>query len=258
MKTPAIIAASFVAAAVVAFFLFFGYSAAVPFQPGSGEFTVEDVEGMLLDGVTSEVQRDLYRLIAADYPAEYAAFLAEMTTLANSGIPNMEQAAFEKSRNFTTELRMDNAHYLSSAPLENLRAINRATLTVLESLADHPPLCAKFAVSGGANLTMAEVEQMDLDLVAAIGNENFRAMAAGRDTPVTHGAVQDSDIAAIVDGWANDPATTPEMEAALLGGNMSHPAFCAANTTFQAYVAEATGEAAERAIVFMTTAVATQ
>lgn len=254
----ALIVAAIVIAAFVGFQAFRGNAPLDAFQPGGAAFTTESVEALLLEGATSEVQRDLYIVIAADYPTEYAAFLADMTTLANSGIPNMEQAAFEKSRNFTSELRIANARYLSSAPLENLRDINRATLAVLVSLADNPPLCAKFAVGGGANLTMADVEMLDLDLVAAIGNENFRAMAAGRDTPVTHAALQDGDIAALIDGWNNDPATTPDMQTALMGGDMSHPAFCAANTTFQAYVAEVTGEAQERAIVYMTTAVNAQ
>ena len=257
MKNAFIVVALAVAV-IIGVLAFRGNAPLDGFQPAGSSFTTERVEALLLEGATSEVQRDLYRVIAEDYPTEYAAFLADMTALANSGIPNLEQAAFEKSRDFTSELRRTNARYLSQAPLENLRAINRATLAVLVSLQDNLPLCAKFAVGGGANLTIADVGMLDLDLVAAIGNENFRAMAAGRDTPVTHAAVRDGDIAALIDGWNNDPATTLDMQTALMGGDMSHPAFCAANTTFQAFVAEATGAAEERAIVYMTTAVNAQ
>lgn len=208
--------------------------------------TADEAHNALTQAAQTPAQAALFNQLSDDFGDEYQQFLTE---LAASDADLTQQESFEAGGAFTQNLRRDNAQYITSAPMEDLRAINQASLTLLESLQDDPALCGRFAILGGAGLTLEEAESLDMDILAASTAAGFQAMAAGRDTPVAHPAASDGDIAQTLSMWQVLPDVTPDMMRAISSADPDHPAQCAANLSFQRFIINSDDPVVQRAMI---------
>jgi len=220
-------------------------------QMTGGDVTKQEVEQALMDNVQVPAQADFYRQISADFPTEYQGFLADFAAAANADGGMSQQQGFALGGQFTEKLRRDNAPYLLTAPLDDIRAMNAATLALFTSLRDDPALCGQFAIGGGAGLSMDQAMSLDMDLVTKVSAAGFKTMAAGRDTPVVHPAATDADILQAVSMWQVRPDVSGDMMRALSSGDPAHPAQCEANISFQRFVMESTDPVVQRAMIRM-------
>ncbi len=201
-------------------------------------------------------QGALFAAIRADFPEEYAAFLQELTALRASGQldGDLLQAVFDKSQAFTTQLRRENAHYIRSAPLQDIRALRRQTLEMLNGLADRPEACVRFGRFGGNGLQPDEVSAQDMARITRAAELTFAAIVAGRERPVTHPAPQPGDRAAFLAAWEANTAPSAAEVAAVKSGAGAPEDLCAAITSMEAYVLADTTPLTERMLVELTAA----
>lgn len=192
-------------------------------------------------------QAAFFDQLAADFPDEYHAFLGDLAKLAIAH--EAESTGYDASVQFTTDLRRANAHYLKSAPMASLRALNEAMLTALEGLKDDPELCARYAIMGGSGLTMQEALALDLGKQSRASAATFAAIAAGRDTPVAHPSTSDADILSTLMMWQTQPDVSPDMMTALSSGDPKYPNQCAAQLSFQRFVIDSRDPVVERAML---------
>ncbi len=210
------------------------------------EQSAEAAHNALTQAAQTPSQAALFNQLSDDFGDEYQQFLTELA--AGKGDLS-EQESFAAGAGFTQNLRRDNAQYVASAPMDDLRAINQASLTLLESLQDDPALCGRFAILGGGGLTMEEAQSLDMDIIAASTAAGFKAMAAGRDTPVEHPAASDGDIVQTLSMWQVLPDVTPDMMRAISSADPDHPAQCAANLSFQRFVMNNEDPVVQRAMI---------
>ena len=201
-------------------------------------------------------QGALFAGIKADFPEAYAAFLQDLTELRAGGQPDGDllQAVFDKAQAFTTELRRENAHYIRSAPLEDIRALRRQTLEMLNGLADRPEVCVRFGRFGGNGLQPGEVTAQDMARITRAGELTFAAIVAGRERPVEHQAPEPGDRAAFLAAWQANTAPSGAEVAAVKSGAGAAQDLCAAITSMEAYVLSDTSPLSERMLVELTAA----
>lgn len=217
------------------------------------DVTVDDMHAALLANASVPAQVDFFAQIEADFPDEFANFLQDMTDAANTAGGADEDASFALGVAFTQQLRRDNAPYIASAPTDALRAINMAGLTLLDMLADTPEVCGRFALMGGAGLSLDQTQMLDMTAMTAISSATFKAMIAGRDTPVVQPTASDADIRYAFTQWSAQPDVTAAMNAALISADPSHPDQCAAQTSFQRFIVNSDDPAVTRAMVRLVT-----
>lgn len=238
--------------AVVAVFI--GGFASWQATQGQGTITSDQAESMMLAAAESDAQRDLYATVAETFPDDYQGFLQDMADLVNAEGGTGQgsaQRGFTLAQNFTANLRADNAHYLANAPYENIAKLRAANTVVLKDLLDTPSICAQYAVNGGASFTMDQLEFLNLDLFAATGTEMFVAIAAGRDTPVEHAEATQADINATLLMWTQQPDVTPDIEASLMSGDPQNPLYCAANISFENFIATSSDPTVQTVTVYL-------
>lgn len=215
--------------------------------------TAQDVQADLIAGATVPAQAAFFEQISADYPAEFADFLQDMADAVNGADSADADASFALGVAFTQKLRRDNAPFIASAPTDALRGIGSAGLALLDMLADHPEICGRFALMGGDGLSLEQAEILDMTAMSAVSSATFKAMVAGRDTPVTQPNASDADIVRAFTLWAQQPDVTDAMHAALVAGDPLHPDQCAAQTSFQRFLVESDDAAVIRAMVRLIT-----
>ena len=236
-RLPWIIAGAMAAAIAVGLYL----------MPSGGR---EQAAAALRNSATVPEQVAFFDQIEGMFPGEYNAFLDDMVAIADAGDPDTAaERGFAMGGEFTAQLRRDNAPYLATAPLDALRDLNRAALVILEGMADDPALCGQFALGGGASLTLAQAESLDMAHMADSSAATFRAIAAGRDTPVDHPEASDSDIVQTLSIWQSLDDVTPDMILALKSGDPAHPQQCDAQLSFQRFIIENTDPIVERAMI---------
>lgn len=182
----------------------------------------------------------LFAFLKQEFPIEYDAFLAKTSkqfSRSQKSGDDLRQAGFLAGRDFTLGLRRKNAHFLSTAPIGDIRAIFLSTLTLLESLRTDQKLCARFVASGTADFTRAEAEQLDLELMSQASLLIFKAIVAGRDRPQAHEAPRDSDWAQIRPDWESRSTPSDNMKQALYNQELANPDYCEAAISFQRFIA---------------------
>ncbi len=224
--------------------------AAIVFLTTANTSHREKAHNTLVASSTAPEQVAFFELIQAEFPDEYNALLDDMGELPNTGDRQTDEAAgFALGGQFTQGLRRDNAHYLATAPLEELRALNQAALTTLETMQDDPAACGAYAILGGAGLSMEQVQAVGVGELTRGSVATFRAIVAGRDTPVDHPQGTNGDIVQSVSIWQSRDDVTPDMILALSSGDPAHPQQCAAQTSFQRFIIENTDPVVERAMI---------
>lgn len=221
------------------------------FFGGAPDYTQDDVEAELMAGAGSDSQRALYATLKAEFPIEYQTFISEMTVFMNDGDSSNPQLGFELGQQFTSTLRVANAPYLAQAPADAIGDIRVASAALLADLLDTPQVCAQFAMTGGAGMTLEDLAYINMDLMAQAADAAFRAMAAGRDGPVDHPDVTDTDIAAVVSMWAAGPDVTPELVNALQRADLQDPLLCEANHSFEDFLARSEDPSVQAVSVYL-------
>lgn len=213
------------------------------------DMTVEEMDALLADSLAQSGQGAFYDVLSNEYASDYYPFIEETVAMLRSGALQ-EAEMFGWAQQFTNGLRQRDAQFLASAPLENLYDMNAATLALMLSLqADHPEICGRFAAMGGGALTLMDMQFIDQNLIGNIAAETFRALANGRDKPITQQAATPAELDQMVADWSNDHATPAGALAALGSMNFADPAFCAANISFSQYVDQTRTELMDRVIV---------
>lgn len=213
--------------------------------------TAQDVHADLIANASVPAQVAFFEQISKDYPIEFAGFLEDMADAVNDA--DNADASFALGVDFTQKLRSDNASFIANAPTDALREIGSAGLALLGMLADHPEVCGRFALMGGDGLSLDQAEILDMTAMSAVSSATFKAMVAGRDSPVIQPNASDADIVRAFTLWAQQPNVTDAMNAALVAGDPSHPDQCAAQTSFQRFIVESDDPAVIRAMVRLIT-----
>lgn len=195
----------------------------------------ETAHDMLVKGAKSPAQKAYYETLKAKFPEEYGVFLNDIVMLYRSG-PQSDEAAFVLGQQFAAELRRAKAYHLGTAPMEALRGIRATNIALLADMMPQPETCAVFALNGGGALTMEQAKTLDPVLVVAMADTLFLAIAAGRDAPVTHEEATEADFVKVLELWRAEPDVTPELEQAMLGGDVENPLVCEANLNFERFV----------------------
>jgi len=198
-----------------------------------------EVEAMLLATAPTPNQRRLYEILREKYPQEYQQFLSDMAEFATEA-GGMDRASREQGfalgQHFTSTVRIENAHYMASAPYAAINRIRLANVAVLRDLMDTPELCAVFALQGGAGIRLDQIDQLNLDLLAEGSNATFLALAAGRDTPVDHAPASQGEIQMVVNMWRDQDSVSDALVMALTVPNVQNPLACEANLSFEDYL----------------------
>ena len=224
-------------AAITAGVVFFG----LQFIRDAGEVTPERVEAEIMASLGNDTQRALYATFEEKFPEDYTAFLREMADLVNEGggMNNVDQTeVFSRSQQFTANLRIENAHFMQQAPYEDIQRIRSSTIAILQDLSGTPEVCAQFAATGGASFTLDQISLLNMDLMADSANATFLAIAAGRDTPVTHSDVSQADIVATLDAWVALPDVPENYHRILTTPDLQDPNYCDANISLETFLFE--------------------
>lgn len=199
-------------------------------------------------------QVKLQDVLSSDFPREYDMMLAAMADLINaspSGAspPMRELEAIVGAA--MQDLYAENAHFLKSAPVDDIRNLAQATYDLLSSTSEDPEACVTVLL-GLANANNRGTSGINSEKLANLSLARLGAIAAGRDRPFVHAEVSQEDIARVMFAWATLPETTEGLKTALLTSNASHPDFCVANLSFQGFVLQNTDPATERVMVALT------
>ena len=203
----------------------------------------------------------LFVFLKQEFPAEYDAFLTDMAKKVRRSPEKgdaLRKIAFVAGRDFTVGLRRENAHYLSTAPVGELRAYHLSNLALLESLRSDPGICARFAAYGGSDFSLAEASRLDLEQVSKISLQTFRAIVAGRDRPEPHEPVRDADWAQVRSDWELRSNPSEAMKQALYNQEVASPGYCEAMISFQRFMATDQSPSTVRALVAISASVVAQ
>lgn len=202
-------------------------------------------------------QGELFQVVKSEYPVKFRAFIQELTAVVNQNHANKQQRSLAiqtRSREFTTELRRNNAHYLKLAPAELLRSLQTSKLELMLTTQNDPALCTRFANYGAASFTGSELNTERLSILVEGSVLFFKSVAAGRDQPVQRGRATQADYAAFFAEWSKQPEVTPGMYEALMQNDATSDEFCASMTSFQRFVTSAKGQSSERVLADLSAA----
>lgn len=212
-------------------------------------------------GILRDDTSGLFVFLKREFPAEYDAFLTDMAKSVRRSPERgdaLQKIAFAAGRDFTVGLRRNNAHYLSTAPLDELRAYHLSYLALLESLRSDPGICARFAAYGGSDFSLAEASRLDLEQISKISLQTFQTIVAGRDRPEPHDPVRDADWAQVRSDWALRSNPTDAMKQALYSQEVTNPDYCEAIISFQRFMATDQSPSTVRALVAISVSVVAQ
>ncbi|MCF2872605.1 hypothetical protein L0664_16145 [Octadecabacter sp. G9-8] len=202
--------------------------------------TNADVEAALFEAAGQGKQRELYEILRDNFSPEYQAFLSETTAFANDAgglnAASSEQG-FAIGQQFTSNLRISNAHYIGTAPYDAINRMRIANVAILQDLSDTPDICATYALMGGAALRLDQIDQVNLELIAESANATFLALAAGRDTPVEHAPASHGEVLMILEQWGDQDHVSEDMRQAVIAASVQDPLTCAANLSFEEFLA---------------------
>jgi hypothetical protein len=203
----------------------------------------------------------LFAYMKQEFPVEYDALLSELSQkLRRSGETGdaLRRVGFKAGQTFAVELRRKNAHYLSTAPVDELRTFQMYNLAFLESLRDEPEICARFAAFGGAGFTRSEAMKFDMEPIFKAGIQTFRAIVAGRDTPEPHEPASEADWAQVRSDWELRSVPTDSMKRAFYDREVDNPSYCEAIISFQRFIATDQSASTVRALVAASVSAAQQ
>lgn len=154
----------------------------------------------------------LFRTIAATFPADLKRLESDIeNSLKHNQGPKEISAATQA---FLNDLRKRHLGDLAQAPHDNLTELLAAEIDLINNLREEsPPLCAKF---GGSNLSLAEMpDGRPRELMTSFVVAQWRAMAAGRDTPAkrARGPLATADQEAVAKALRRDGMSQLEFEA---------------------------------------------
>lgn len=154
----------------------------------------------------------LFRTIDATFPSDLKRLEGDIQSrLKHDQGPKEISAA---TWAFVADLRYRHLGDLAQAPHDNLTELLGAEIDLINTLHEEsPPLCAKF---GGSNITLAEMpEGRPRELMTSFVVAQWRAMAAGRDTPAgrARGPLTPADQEAVAKALRRDGISQLEFEA---------------------------------------------
>ena len=195
-------------------------------------------EQMVESVVAQSDQAELFSGIKQGFAPEYAGFIRQMAALEQAGNASAQDVA-AKARAFTSDLREQNAYYIHSAPLDDIRAIHQATVKLLKAFSvEKPEICVRFAKLGGAGLMLDDLNPEEMRLISQVGAATFAAILAGRDTPVSHPAPQEGDMKAFLQAWQVAEQPGPAVLEAVAKGRGTPGDTCAAFLSLERFLLE--------------------
>jgi hypothetical protein len=203
----------------------------------------------------------LFAYLKQEFPVEYDIFLSDLSKKIRRSRETgdaLRRIGFEAGQTFTLELRRKNAHYLSSAPVGELRTYHLLNLAFLESLRDESEICARFAAFGGAGFNRSEAMRFDLELISKASLQTYRAIVAGRDAPQPHEPANAADWAQVRSDWELRSAPTDSMKRAFYDQEVKNPSYCEAMISFQRFIATDQSPSTVRALVAASVSAAQQ
>lgn len=125
-------------------------------------------------------------------------------------------------------IRRDHAEFALTTPPGVARGYLAAFSGFLRSMADHPLVCAKVAVSGVAALEYEEVRLLEIEAAAQPALHMLRGLAMGRDLAVPADPATQADAQAVALEWTQSPGFDPAWAAAVEMADPGNPVTCAA------------------------------
>ena len=216
------------------------------------DFTKPMVEQQIMAQPGAEV----YEVIKRGFPAEYDAHLGDLADLANDpdiAGTRIETAAFDKSRAFATALRRANAGHVAKTPIEKLVKVQQTALAILKSVEHDKVLCARMAGYGLGGMGMADIQQLDMNLISQSAVLTFEAIIAGRDTPQDHGTFTGNELSTFVEAWTASTDTPEAAARAFLDGRVDDAeAYCDGAISYQTRLIEDASPDTRRLLVEVT------
>ncbi len=130
-------------------------------------------------------------MIEADFPDAYATARATLADLVRSNAS--EERGFRVMADTMAAVRRGYSHHAALAPDPALKQVIADQVAIFEAMASNPLTCNEIMFRGVAAVDLAQAMSMDLDHIRTAAISIFRAMAAGRDNPVSRRRPTDAD-----------------------------------------------------------------
>ena len=248
---------SFKSIAALAVSAVVGYFVADAFLPSPSRDT--PTRAQIEEVVLSNPGGSTLAIIKEGFPTEYDAMMDQLMAIASDrslSAAEAESRAFALARGASENLRRSNARHIIAAPRENILAIQRLSLELMESVADNKAVCAKLAFGGIPALSREEVKMLNQDTLERSASQTFRAIISGRDTPQQHETASEQDRTAFIEAWRAKRDVPPEAIDAVLRADWKNPLYCDGAISLQKHVIEDASPSGRRILIDVMAAMA--